>query len=152
VTERPRVVVLEWLDPPFSCGHWTPELVRLAGGDEVIGSPGRPSRTLAWEEVAAARPDVLFVACCGFSLERTLADVPMLRSRSGWASLAAVRAERVYVTDGNAYFSRPGPRLVDSVEILAHALRPDLHPPPPNVPTARRLTREELGFAKAVNA
>jgi iron complex transport system substrate-binding protein len=151
-TERPRVVVLEWLDPPFSCGHWTPELVRLAGGDEAIGLPGRPSRTLAWEEVAAARPDVLFIACCGFSLERTLADIPGLRSRPGWASLPAVRAEQVYVTDGNAYFSRPGPRLVDSVEILAHALRPDLHPLPPGLPPARRLTREELAVAEAVNA
>jgi iron complex transport system substrate-binding protein len=150
--ERPRVVVLEWLDPPFSCGHWTPELVRLAGGDEVIGQPARPSRTLSWDEVVAARPDVLFVACCGFSLERTLVDLPGLRSRPGWADLPAVRAGRVYVTDGNAYFSRPGPRLVDSVEILAHALRPDLHPLPPGLPAARRLTRDELGVVKAVNA
>lgn len=152
VTERPRVVVLEWLDPPFSCGHWTPELVRLAGGDEVIGRPGRPSRTLSWDEVVAARPDVLFVACCGFSLERTLVDLPGLRSRPGWVDLPAVRSERVYVTDGNAYFSRPGPRLVDSVEILAHALRPDLHPLPPGLTAARRLTRDELGVGEAVNA
>src|SRR5207237_4807554 len=79
--DRPRVVMLEWLDPPFGCGHWTPELVRLAGGDEAIGQPGRPSRTLRWEEVVAARTDVLFVACCGFSLDRTLADLPLLRSR-----------------------------------------------------------------------
>ncbi len=152
VTERPRVVVLEWLDPPFSCGHWTPELVRLAGGEEVIGLPGRPSRTLPWEEVVAAQPDVLFVACCGFSLERTLADLPGLCSRPGWADLPAVQTGRVYVTDGNAYFSRPGPRLVDSVEILAHALRPDVHPLPLDVPAARRLTRDELGVVKAVNA
>lgn len=152
LTERPRVVVLEWLDPPFSCGHWTPELVRLAGGDEIIGLPGQPSRTLAWDAVIAARPDVLFVACCGFSLERTLIDLPVLRSQPGWTDLPAVRAERVYVTDGNAYFSRPGPRLVDSVEILAHALRPDLHPLPPGLPAARRLTREELGIGEAVNA
>jgi iron complex transport system substrate-binding protein len=149
VTERPRVVVLEWLDPPFSCGHWTPELVRLAGGDEVVGQPGMRSRTLDWEEVIAVRPEVLFVACCGFTLERTMADLPGLRSRPGWADLPAVQTERVYVTDGNAYFSRPGPRLVDSVEILAHALRPDLHPLPPGLPAARRLTREELGVAGA---
>lgn len=152
VTERPHVVVLEWLDPLFSCGHWTPELVRLAGGDEVIGLPGRPSRTLAWDEVVAARPDVLFVACCGFSLERTLVDLPALRSLPGWAGLPAVQTGRVYVTDGNAYFSRPGPRLVDSVEILAHALRPDLHPLPPGLPAARRLTRDELGVGEAVKA
>ena len=144
--QRPRVIVLEWLDPPFSCGHWTPELARLAGGDEILGKPGRPSRTLAWEEVVAARPDVLFVACCGLSVERTLADLPGLRSRPGWADLPAVRAGRVFVTDGNAYFSRPGPRLVDGVEILAHSLRPDLHPLPSGLPAARRLTREELGI------
>jgi iron complex transport system substrate-binding protein len=150
VAERPRVVVLEWLDPPFSCGHWTPELVGLAGGDEVIGRPGTPSRTLGWHEVVDAKPDVLFVACCGFSLERTLVDLPGLRSRPGWADLPAVRSGRVYVTDGNAYFSRPGPRLVDSLEILAHALRPDLHPLPPGLTAARRLTPEELGVAGAV--
>jgi iron complex transport system substrate-binding protein len=152
VAARPRVVLLEWLDPPFSCGHWSPELVRLAGGDEVIGRAGRPSRTLAWEEVVAARPDVLFIACCGFSLPRTLADVPGLRARPGWADLPAVRAGRVYVTDGNAYFSRPGPRLVDSLELLAHALHPDIHPLPPGPPAARRLTPRELlaGEASAV--
>ncbi len=144
VTERPRVVVLEWLDPPFSCGHWTPELVRLAGGDELIGESGTPSRTLRWEEVLASQPDVLFVACCGFNLERTLADLPLLRSRPGWTEIPAVRTGRVYVTDGNAYFSRPGPRLVDSLEILAQALHPGLHSLLPGVPEARRLTREEL--------
>jgi iron complex transport system substrate-binding protein len=151
-TEHSRVVVLEWLDPPFSCGHWTPELVQLAGGDELIGQPGRPSRTLRWEEIVAARPDVLFVACCGFNTERTLADLPGLRSQPGWKNIPAVRSERVYVTDGNAYFSRPGPRLVDSIEILAHALRPDLHPLPPGLPPARRLTSEELGIAEMVGA
>lgn len=150
VADRPRVVLLEWLDPPFSCGHWSPELVRLAGGDEVIGRAGRPSRTVTWEEVVAARPDVLAVACCGFSLERTLVDVPGLTGRPGWADLPAVRAGRVYVTDGNAYFSRPGPRLVDSLEILAHA--PDVHPLPRGLPAARRLTPAELGAGEAVGA
>jgi iron complex transport system substrate-binding protein len=80
VAERPRVVLLEWLDPPFSCGHWSPELVQLAGGDEVIGREGQPSRTLTWQEVLDARPDVLFIACCGFTLERTRADLPSLAS------------------------------------------------------------------------
>jgi iron complex transport system substrate-binding protein len=152
VPERPRVVVLEWLDPPFSCGHWTPELVRLAGGDERIGVAGQPSRTLGWDEVLAARPDVLFIACCGFATERTLIDLPGLRARPGWINIPAVRAERVYVTDGNAYFSRPGPRLVDSLEMLAHTLHPDAHPLPPGVPAARRLTHYELGAAEAVSA
>lgn len=145
VADRPRVVLLEWLDPPFSCGHWSPELVRLAGGDEVIGRAGRPSRTLTWEEVRGARPDVLVIACCGFSLERTLIDVPGLGARTGWAG-------RVYVTDGNAYFSRPGPRLVDSLEILAHALHPGVHPLPRGLPAARPLTPAELGAGAAVGA
>ena len=144
VADRPRVVVLEWLDPPFSCGHWTPELVRLAGGDEVVARPGRPSRTLWWKEVVAARPEVLVIACCGFDLARTMQDLPGLRSRPGWADLPAVRAGRVFVTDGNAYFSRPGPRLVDSLELLAHALHPATHPLLSGVPAARRLTPAEL--------
>ncbi|MBX9579033.1 MAG: cobalamin-binding protein [Gemmataceae bacterium] len=152
VAAHPRVVLLEWLDPPFSCGHWSPELVRLAGGDEVIGRAGRPSRTLTWEEVVAARPDVVFIACCGFSLDRTLVDVPGLAARPGWADLPAVRAGRVYVTDGNAYFSRPGPRLVDSLEILAHALHPDVHSLPRGLPAARHLTPAELGVGEAVGA
>lgn len=144
VTERPRVVVLEWLAPPFSSGHWTPELVGLAGGDEVIARPNVPSRTLHWEEVVAAKPDVLVVVCCGFDLARTLVDLPGLRSYRGWADLPAVRAERVYVIDGNAYFSRPGPRLVDSLEILAHALHPNVHPLPHNLTAAYRLSPAEL--------
>ena len=89
VKARPRVVFLEWLDPPFSCGHWTPELIGLAGGDEVIARPGQRSRTIQWEEVVAARPDVLFIACCGFSVERTLSDLPGLASRPGWTDLPA---------------------------------------------------------------
>jgi iron complex transport system substrate-binding protein len=130
VTRRPRVVLLEWLDPPFSCGHWSPQLVRLAGGEELLGREGQKSRTLTWDEVTAAEPDVVFVACCGFDLERTLVDTDALRNAPDWRALPAVRTGRVYVADGSQYFSRPGPRLVDSLEILAHALHPDLHPLP----------------------
>jgi iron complex transport system substrate-binding protein len=152
VADRPRVVLLEWLDPPFSCGHWSPELVRLAGGDEVIGQAGQPSRTLTWEEVVAARPEVLVVACCGFSLERTLADLPGLMVRPGWTDIPAVRAGRVYFTDGNAYFSRPGPRLVDSLEILAHALHPDVHPLPRDLLAALQITPAGLDAGVAVGS
>jgi iron complex transport system substrate-binding protein len=134
VSRRPRVALLEWLDPPFSCGHWSPELVRLAGGEEMLGREGRRSRTLAWEEVVAARPEVVFVACCGFDVERTLQDLAALRASPAWRGLPAVEAGRVYVADGSQYFSRPGPRLVDSLEMLAHALHPDLHPLPRGVP------------------
>jgi iron complex transport system substrate-binding protein len=131
---RPRVTLLEWIDPPFSCGHWSPELVRLAGGVEGIGQEGQPSRVIRWEEVTAWQPEVLIIACCGFGVERTLRDLPLLRSKPGWQELPCVGNRRVYVVDGSAYFSRPGPRLVDSLEILAHALDPDVHPLPKGLP------------------
>jgi iron complex transport system substrate-binding protein len=134
VRRRPRVALLEWLFPPFSCGHWNPQLVRLAGGEEALGREGQKSRTLAWDEVAAAGPEVVFVACCGFDLERTLVDTDALRTAPEWRALPAVRTGRVYAADGSQYFSRPGPRLVDSLEILAHALHPDLHPLPAGLP------------------
>ncbi len=144
LTRRPRVAVLEWLDPPFSCGHWSPELVRLAGAMQGLGRDGQPSRTLRWEEVVAWQPEVVFIACCGSSVERTLRDVPLLRSVPGWRELPAVRSGRVYVVDGSHYFSRPGPRLVDSLEILAHALHPEVHPLPAGLPAALHLEGSEL--------
>lgn len=130
----PRVAFLEWLDPPFSCGHWNPALVRWAGGIEGFGSEGQRSRTLGWEEITAWQPEVIFIACCGFSVERTLNDLPLLRAVPGWDDLPAVQTGRVYVTDGSHYFSRPGPRLVDSLEILAHTLHPEVHPLPAGLP------------------
>jgi iron complex transport system substrate-binding protein len=142
--DRPRVALLEWLDPPFSCGHWNPELVRLAGGLEGLGREGRPSRTLRWDEVVDWQPEVVCIACCGFGVERTLDDVPPLQSVPGWRDLPAVRSGRVYVTDGSQYFSRPGPRLVDSLEILAHALDPAAHPLPAGLPPPVRVTDAAL--------
>lgn len=138
IKRRPRVVLLEWIDPPFSSGHWSPELVRLAGGDEALGVAGQRSRTLDWQDVVAARPDVLVIACCGFDVPRTLDDLPILRGYAGWGELPCVAAGRVYVVDGSAYFNRPGPRLVDSLEILAHALDPEVHPLPPGLPIAHQ--------------
>ncbi len=136
---RPRVALLEWLDPPFSCGHWSPELVRLAGGVEGLGREGQPSRTLRWDEVMVWQPEVVFIACCGYGVERTLDDVPALQAVPGWEDLPAVRSGRVYVTNGSHYFSRPGPRLVDSLEILAHALHPELHLLPAGLPPSVRV-------------
>lgn len=145
VAHRPRVALLEWLDPPFSCGHWSPELVRLAGGIEGLGQEGRPSRTLSWDEVMTWQPEVIFVACCGLSAERTLQDFPLVRLVPGWQNLPAVRAGRVYVTDGSQYFSRPGPRLVDSLEILAHALHPAVHPLPNGLPDPSIVPETSVG-------
>ena len=135
-----RVVLLEWLDPPFSSGHWSPELVRLAGGVELLGREGKDSETLTWNAVVEAEPEVLVVACCGFDIERTLEDIQMLRDHPEWRRIPAVEAGRVYVVDGSQYFSRPGPRLVDSLEILAHVLHPLVHPGAP-----ARIVRLEAG-------
>jgi iron complex transport system substrate-binding protein len=137
--QRPRVALLEWLDPPFSCGHWSPELVRLAGGVEGLGREGQPSRTLRWDDVLTWRPEVVVIACCGLDVERTLQDAARLPAVAGWGDLPAVRAGRVYLTDGSQYFSRPGPRLVDSLEILAHALHPETQPLPAGLPPPVRL-------------
>jgi iron complex transport system substrate-binding protein len=128
--ERPRVAFLEWLYPPFNGGHWNPELVELAGGIDLLGVPGKPSSTQNWAAIVDARPDVLFIACCGFRLERALEDVQKISCSDAWQKLPAVRNGRVYVTDGNAYFSSPGPRLIDGLEIMAHALHPDIHARP----------------------
>jgi iron complex transport system substrate-binding protein len=144
IAARPRVALLEWIDPPFGCGHWSPEIVRLAGGVEVVGREGEPSRTTPWSEFVAAAPEALVVACCGFDKERTRQDLPLLASYPGFRELPAVRAGRVFLVDGNAYFSRPGPRLVDSLEILAHALHPDVHPLPSGIAAAERVDVEAL--------
>ena len=137
VEGRPRVVFLEWIDPPFSAGHWIPEMIEWAGGMDCSGNRNRPSRTIGWEAVVEAQPDVLAIACCGLDLQRSLQDLPVLKARLESADLPCVRDRRVHVFDGNAYFSRPGPRLVDSLEILAHTLHPDVHPLPDGLPEAR---------------
>ncbi len=136
VAGRPRrtVVCLEWVDPPFNCGHWTPELVSIAGGDELLGVARQPARAVDWQQVIDAAPQVVVVMACGFSLERSLREVEAARGR-----FDALRGD-IWVVDGNAFFSRPGPRLVDSVEIMAGILHPGAVDPPPPV-TARRLER-----------
>ena len=116
----------------------------MAGGDEQLGHPGVPSRTLCWEEVIAAEPEVLVIACCGFDTKRTLVDLKILRQYPGWLEIPAVKSGRVFVVDGNAYFSRPGPRLVRSLELIAHAMHPELHPAPAGIPRPLQLSRAEL--------
>jgi iron complex transport system substrate-binding protein len=137
---RPRVASLDWLDPLFDGGHWVPELVELAGGEPCLGAARTASRRRSWDELLEARPDVIVVALCGFDVPRTLQDVGQhLFGHPGWRELRARAGPQVVVIDGNAYFSRPGPRLIDSLEILAHALHPDLHPLPPGLQAAMRL-------------
>jgi iron complex transport system substrate-binding protein len=119
---RPRTLILEWSDPPMSGGHWTPGLVELAGGDPVLADPGKNSRVLSWTEIAAADPDVVIVAPCGFDLHRTLDAIAEIALEPAWRNLRAVRSGRAYALDGNAYVNRPGPRLVDSAELFARAI------------------------------
>jgi iron complex transport system substrate-binding protein len=127
-----KVVCLEWVDPPYNCGHWTPELVTMAGGEELLGVARQPAHPIEWQLVIDAEPEVVVVMACGFSLDRSLREVEEPHGR-----FDALRAE-TWVVDGNAFFSRPGPRLVDSVEIMAGILHPDaVEPPPPT--SARRL-------------
>jgi iron complex transport system substrate-binding protein len=119
---KPRVTVLEWLDPLMAAGNWTPELVAYAGGENVFGEVGLHSPWLSWEELQAADPDVLVLSPCGFTLERTMVDVALLQQHPAWQSLRAVQNGRVYAIDGNQYLNRSGPRLVESAELLGHVL------------------------------
>jgi iron complex transport system substrate-binding protein len=136
---RPRIALLEWLDPPFSTGHWNPELIRLAGGVDGFGREGQKSVTLQWEQVTTWQPEIVLISCCGFTIERTQQEVSVLRDVPGWDDVPAVRDGRVFVTDGSSYFSRPGPRLVDSLELLAHVIHPEECPLPPWVQAPARL-------------
>jgi iron complex transport system substrate-binding protein len=124
---RPRVVALEWLDPVYIAGHWTPELIELAGGQSLLGSPGAPSTTVSWEAVTDAGPEVVVVMPCGYDAPR--AHVEALAHAS---ELAALAAHRVVAVNASAYFSRPGPRLIDGLELLAHILHPDGVPHAPD--------------------
>jgi iron complex transport system substrate-binding protein len=135
--ERPTVFVMEWADPIFNAGHWTPELVRLAGGVPVLSAEGEYSVRVAWEALRAADPEVLVIACCGYHVERTVRDLPLLESLPGWRELRAMRAGRVFIADGSAYFSRPGPRLVDTLELLASVIHPGAFQATAGVPVVR---------------
>lgn len=124
---RPRVACLEWIEPLMAAGHWIPDLVELAGGVYDMAEPGGPTITIDWPQLVAARPDVLVLMPCGFQLEQTRRELGALRARPEWRELPAVRHGRVYAVDGNAYFNRPGPRIVDSAELLAGLVQPGFH-------------------------
>jgi iron complex transport system substrate-binding protein len=130
---RPRVLCLEWLDPLMPGGHWAPGMVEIAGGVSEPLRPGEESRKVAWGDLRAFEPEVVVLMPCGFGTERALDEAGVLRELPGWEELPAVKQQRVYATDANAYFSRPGPRLIEGLEILAHILHPDRFPkePPP---------------------
>jgi iron complex transport system substrate-binding protein len=120
---RPRVVAIEWLDPVFVAGHWTPQLIEMAGGEDVLGMPGEPSEQSTWELAAASQPDVVVVMPCGYDAARAVVEAEEHADR-----LRALGADRVVAVDASSYFSRPGPRLIDGLELLAHILHPDRVP------------------------
>jgi iron complex transport system substrate-binding protein len=122
---RPRALILEWTDPPMSGGHWTPGLVERAGAEALLGNPGANSRVLSWDQIASADPDVVVVAPCGFDLAATRDAVGEIAGVPQWRELRAHRRNEVYLLDGNAYLNRPGPRLIDTAEMLATMLFED---------------------------
>ena len=125
-SDSPRVAVVEWADPLMTAGHWTMELIRLAGGRPMIGAPRGPSLHFEMSDLAAADPDVIIIAPCGYDLAKTREDANLLNAREDWQALRAVREGRVALIDGNQYVNRPGPRVVETLEIIAEIINPDL--------------------------
>ena len=135
---KPTVGFIEWIDPLFNAGHWTPEIIEYAGGIDSFGNKHRPSEMISDNTLVEADPDVLIVALCGLDKERATSDLESLKARIDFNALTAVKNGQVYILDGNAYFSRPGPRLVDGLEILAKLLHPDTAAPPATLPDLTR--------------
>ena len=123
---KPKVLSLEWIDPLIYAGHWVPEMVELAGGENCFGSKDEGSGPMDWTEMAASQPEVIIFMPCGFEVKRALQDVLLLSANDAWASLPAVQNQRVYVIDASAYTSRSGPRLVTGLEIMAEMIHPEL--------------------------
>ncbi len=126
VTYRPRVFAMEWLDPPFAAGHWVPEMIALAGGNEVLGIAGRPSFRLTWDQVIAARPEIVLLIPCGYDADAARREWERLPKPPGWETVPAARNGRIYPFDANSYCSRPAPRVVEGIEQLARLFHPDL--------------------------
>ena len=145
---RPRVVCIEWLDPLYSAGHWVPEMVELAGGVDGLGKKGKPSEEIAWETVREFAPEVIVLMPCGFDVARTLRELPSVQDRPGWGKLPAVKAGRGFAVNGSAYFNRPGPRLVDGLEILAQIVHPEIFSSRPPLEAAQQLSRQAAVSSK----
>jgi iron complex transport system substrate-binding protein len=125
---RPATFCLEWADPIYAAGHWVPEMVELAGGADGLGIKGEPSVPIEWDRVLHYAPEVIILMPCGFDVERTVRELPLVTRLPGWSDLPAVQRGRVYAVNGSAYFNRSGPRLVDGLELLAKILHPELFP------------------------
>ncbi|HEX3720676.1 MAG TPA: cobalamin-binding protein [Verrucomicrobiae bacterium] len=126
IKKRPSVACIEWLDPLMVAGNWAPEMVDLGGGRDLLGAPGKHSAWMEWDQLAGANADIIILMPCGFDLERTRRESVSLANHPGWLRLHAVKTNNVFITDGNHYFNRPGPRVVESVETLAEIFHPKL--------------------------
>ena len=144
IAHRPRCFLMEWVDPPFCSGHWGPELVEIAGGYDPLGRKHQPSAQIDWQQVLDAGPEIIVLALCGYDVELAQRDYELLREFPGFDSLPAVRAGEIYLVNASAYFARPGPRIIDSIEILAGILHPREFPEfAPRNAQARRLTQHD---------
>jgi iron complex transport system substrate-binding protein len=123
---KPRVALIEWIEPLMAAGNWMPELVEMAGGVNLFGAAGKHSPWMSWQELVASNPDMIIVTPCGFDIARTLEEMALLSTRPEWPALKAVQEARVFVADGNQYFNRPGPRVAESLEILAELFHPQV--------------------------
>ena len=146
VKHRPRVFFMEWLQPPWAAGHWIPQMVDYAGGIEGIGTLGQPSRKVEWEKIVAYQPEIIVLSPCGFDVKQALDEVHVLSSYRGWDKIPAFRSSNIYAVNASAYFSRPGPRVVDGLELLAHVIHPELFPRSPRVDDLRKV---DLSFLNA---
>jgi iron complex transport system substrate-binding protein len=146
--DRPRVFCMEWLDPPYAAGHWVPEMVGIAGGECGIGKAGEPSIKVTWKEIADYAPQMLFIMPCGYNIEKTLDEVYTLTVHDEWFSLPSTGKGQIYIFDANSYFSRPGPRAVDGLELMAKTIHPELmksyEPPADSVLNLRNYMQFEL--------
>jgi len=128
LSARPRTACLEWFDPIYAAGHWVPEMIELAGGHDVLGQKGKPSEKIQWKQVVELAPEVIVLMPCGFDVQRTANEATTLEHLEGWQDLPAVKTGKVFAVNGHAFFSRPGPRLVDGLEILASIIHPEFFP------------------------
>ncbi len=128
VEQRPRVFFMEWLQPPWAGGHWIPQMVDYAGGVEGLGILGKPSRKIEWDAVLDYQPEIIVLSPCGFDLDGVLKEVHVLASYSGWERIHAFQSLNIYAVNASAFFSRPGPRVVDGLELLAHIIHPRMFP------------------------
>jgi iron complex transport system substrate-binding protein len=126
VESRPTVACIEWLEPLMVSGNWIPELVNLAGGNSLLAEAGKHSPFVQWDDILRSNPEIIVIMPCGFSIERTMREIDLLLNLPGFADMQAVKNNRVYIADGNQYFNRPGPRIVDSIEIMAEIIYPKL--------------------------